>query len=278
MVTTQSLTHAPTTRLLLFTITSTSILTSLLDLKHYLPVSPTPHLWPYLQFSRLLTYQLASTSSTEVLLSAVLLYQFRVLERLWGTRKYTSFLIVTWACLTLLTPLLVLTLKIGTLGWYNYLPAGMTGLVFASLAAYSESVPLLYRYKILTTTNEDVQDPGAKGVLFSDKSTTYFLAAQLALSQFPYGLVPALAGWVVGSAWMGELLPGGMGRYRVPRWLLGESGAKGVGRGQQFEGLRRRLEEEGSRDGMRAVTSAGGMQQEEQRGMLGRFAGYFTGS
>lgn len=275
MVTTQSLTHTPTTRLLLFSSISFSLLTSILDLKHYAPIKPSPHLWPYLQLSRLLTYQLASTSSTEVLLAAVLLYQFRVLERLWGTRKYTSFLLVCWTCLTVLTPLLVLLLKLGTLGWYNYLPSGLTGLVFATMAAWSEEVPLLYRYKILTGVEEDVRDARAKGVVFSDKSATYFLAAQLALSQFPYGIVPALAGWVVGSAWQGELLPGGMGRYRVPRWVLGESDGKRRG---QFEGLRRRLEEEGSRDGMRAVASAGGVQQEEQRGMLGRFAGYFTGS
>ncbi|KPI40737.1 DSC E3 ubiquitin ligase complex subunit 2 [Cyphellophora attinorum] len=259
MVATPSLTHTPITTLLLLTLVSASTLFSILDLKHYLPISPTPHF------------------STETLLSAVLLYQFRVLERLWGTRKYASFIIVSWACLTLLTPTLLVVLKVLTLGWYNYLPPGATGLIFASLAAYTEAVPTLYRYKILTTTQEDVQSEGAKGVLFSDKSTTYFLAGQLALTQFPYGLLPALCGWVVGSAWMGEMLPGGMGRWRVPRWVLGESKQKSAGK--QFEGLRRRLEEEGSRDGMRAVTSAGGVQPgEEQRGMLGRFAGYFTSS
>lgn len=274
MVTTSSLTHTPTTRLLLlFTLTS-SILTSVLDLKHYAPIKPIPHLWPYLQFSRLLTFQFPYLSASEALVSACLIYQFRVLERLWGSRKYASFVAVSWGCLTVLTPTLVVVLKLGTLGWYNYLPAGMTGVVFALLAGWTETVPLMYRYKILATGDGDVRDQGAKGVVFSDKSTTYLLAAQLALSQFPYGLVPALAGWVVGSAWLGDMLPGGLGRYRVPRWMVGESGGKGRG---QFEGLRRRLEEEGSRDGMRTVTSAGGM-REEQRGMLSRLGGYFTGS
>lgn len=276
MVTTPSLTHAPTTRFLIFASIGSSILTSLLDLKPYAAIRPTPHLWPYLQFSRLLTFQLAYTSATEVLFSAALLYQFRALERIWGSRKYASFILVCWTSLTALVPLCGLTLKIGTLGVYNYIPAGLVGIVFAAMAAWQEEVPRLYRYKILTgaSSESSPENVDAKGVVFSDKSTTYLLALQLALSQFPYNLLPAALGWVVGSAWMGELLPAGMGRYRVPPWVVGESRVKERG---QFEGLRRRLEEEGSRDGMRTVTSSGAaMQQQEERGVFSRFTGYFT--
>ena len=275
MVTTSSLTHAPTTRFLVFFSISTSILSSILDLKHYLPLKPTPHLWPYLQFSRLLTYQLASTSATEVIVAAALLYQFRVLERIWGSRKYASFILVCWTCLTVLTPLLALVLKALTLGAYNYVPAGPVGIVFAALSAWTDEIPRLYRYKILTRAGDIPADADAKGVVFSDKSTAYLLAAQLAFSQFPYQLLPAGLGWVVGTAWMGELLPAGMGRYRVPGWIVGESRGKETA---QFEGLRRRLEEEGSRDGMRTVTSSGARVPEEQRTGLSRLASYFTGS
>ncbi|ETN37782.1 uncharacterized protein HMPREF1541_07405 [Cyphellophora europaea CBS 101466] len=275
MVTTPSLTHAPATRFLLFASISSSILTSVLDLKHYASIKPTPHLWPYLQFSRLLTFQLAYTSATEVLVSAALLYQFRVLERIWGSRKYASFVLVTWTCLTVLIPLMTLVLKLGTFGAYNFMPAGLVGIVFASMAAWTEVVPRLYRYKILTTTAESPDNADAKGVVFSDKSMTYLLAAQLALSQFPYQILPAALGWIVGSAWMGEMLPAGMGRYRVPGWVVGESRGKQAG---QFEGLRRRLEEEGSRDGMRNVTSSGMAMPEEERSAFSRFRGYFTGS
>lgn len=273
MVTTPSLTHAPTTRFLLFASIGSSILTSLLDLKHYASIKPTPHLWPYLQFSRLLTFQFAYTSATEVLVSAALLYQFRVLERMWGSRKYASFIFITWISLTVLTPLLALMLKLGSLGVYNYIPAGLVGLVFAALAAWTETVPRLYRYKILASASESPENADAKGIIFSDKSTTYLLAGQLALSQFPYQLLPAAIGWIVGSAWMGEMLPAGMGRYRVPGWVVGQSRVKERG---QFEGLRRRLEEEGSRDGMRNVTSSGAAMQQEERGVFSRFTGYFT--
>lgn len=278
MVTTSGLTHTPVTRAALLASIFLSILTSALDIKYLLPIKPTPHLWPYLQFSRLLTYQTAYTSSTELLFSTALLYQFRVLERLWGSRKYASFLVVVWWVDVLLVPVLCVFLKAVTLGWYDYVPSGLTGLVFACLSAWGDEVPRLYRYKIVTGGGEE--SPGLpKGVVLSDKSTTYLLAAQLALSQFPYNLLPAAVGWTVGSAWTGELLPSGLGRWRVPAWIVGES-AKRKERGQ-FEGLRRRLEEEGSSaDGMRNVSDNMGSRGQEsaRRGFGRQILGYFTGS
>ncbi len=277
MVTTSGLSHTPVTRVALLVSIALSILAAVLDVQYLVPLKPTPHLWPYLQFSRLLTYQTAATSSTELLFATVLLYQFRVLERLWGSRKYASFLVVVWWLDVLLVPALCLLLKLATWGWYNYVPGGLTGLVFAGLSVWGDEVPRLARYKILV----DGHTKG--GVLLSDKSSTYLLAAQLALSQFPYNLLPAAVGWAVGTAWTGELLPAGLARWRVPAWLVGES-ARRKERGQ-FEGLRRRLEEEGSSaDGMRNVSDnvggggGGGGQESARRGFGRQILGYFTGN
>ncbi|KAK7885079.1 hypothetical protein LTR67_010782 [Exophiala xenobiotica] len=258
MVTTSGFTHAPVSRFLILGSIATSVLTSILDIKHLLPIKLTPHLWPYLQFSRLLTFQLSYTSSTELLFSTALFYHFRVLERLWGSRKYASFVAVVFLLNILLLPTITLVLKAASLGVYNYIPAGLATVAFAALSAWSDEIPRLYRYKIVTSTSTSTDtSTGADGqqqvpgVVFSDKSTTYLLAAQLALSQFPYQLIPAAVGWTIGSAWMGELLPGGLGRWRTPSWIVGET-SKRKERGQ-YEGLRRRLEEEGSSaDGRRS--------------------------
>jgi hypothetical protein len=301
MVTTSGFSHAPVTRFVILLSISTSILSSILDLKHYLPIRPTPHLWPYVQFSRILTFQTAYTSSTELLFSTALLYQFRVLERLWGSRKYASFLFVCFWLNVLLLPALVVTTKVWTLGVYNYLPSGLTAVAYACLSAWADEIPQLYRYKIITASasprvgarDGDADGSGsqgsaagraqAAGIVLSDKSTTYLLAAQLALSQFPYQLLPAAVGWTIGTAWMGELLPGGLGRWRVPSWVVGET-SQSKERGQ-FEGLRRRLEEEGSSaDGMRNVSdsvgaaTAASSQGNARRGFGRQILGYFTGS
>ncbi|KIW77124.1 hypothetical protein Z517_09570 [Fonsecaea pedrosoi CBS 271.37] len=285
MVTTSGFSHTPVTRLLILSSVGLSILVSTLSIQYLLPVRPHPHLWPYLQFSRLLTYQVAHTSSTELLVSAVLLYQFRVLERIWGSRKFASFIALVFWCNVVVVPALVVLLKLVTLGWYNYLPSGSAGLVFALLSAWAEEVPRIYRYKIATGSPAATAGGGPQqvpGVILSDKSTTYLLAAQLALSQFPYSILPAAVGWTVGTAWMGELLPGGLARWRIPAWMVGESSKRKER--DRYEGLRRRLEEEGSSaDGMRTVSDrvgAGGAEQESQRrGGFGRqILGYFTGS
>lgn len=88
--------------------------------------------------------------------------------------------------------------------------------------------------------------------MLSDKSLNYLVAGQLALSSLPGSLIAAAVGWGVGVAWRGELGPAGWAGWRVPGWLSGDES----GRGEGFEGLRRRLEGEGRGAG-NAVDGAG---------------------
>merc|ERR1711939_971140 len=179
-------------------------------------------------------------------------------------------------------PTITLVLKAASLGVYNYIPAGLATVAFAALSAWRDEIPRLYRYKIVTSTGTGTgtvpDGQQVPGIVFSDKSTTYLLAAQLALSQFPYQLLPAAVGWTIGSAWMGELLPGGLGRWRIPSWIVGET-SKRKERGR-YEGLRRRLEEEGSSaDGMRNVSdNVDRVEGSGRRGFGRQILGYFTGS
>ena len=169
-----------------------------------------------------------------------------------------------------------LVLKISTLGWWGYIPAGPSALTIAIVAVWRREIPRLGGFKILLDEDEGrIRSGTASGIELSDKWTVYMLAAQLALSQFPFGLVPALVGWVVGNAWVEELVPGGLVRWRVPAWVVGEDGSGKSGRGR-YEGLRRRLQEEEDRDGMREVTNAAGTGQDERRGFLGGVGRYFT--
>jgi membrane associated rhomboid family serine protease len=277
--------NTPITKSLILSLISTSLVASIADLKHLLPIRPTPHLYPYLQFWRLCTWQIAYTSSTDLLFATLLLYQFRVLERLWGSRKFISFLCVSAIWTGLLAPALLSTVvRLVSWGRWNYLPGGMTGLVFAALAAWGEEVPRLYRYKIVTGSPDPRSGSNdTPGVILSDKTTTYVMAAQLALSQFPYSLLAASVGWIVGLAWDGDLLPGRMNAWRIPRWLLGDFGVKSAAERECYEGLRRRLEEEGGRsDGMRASGVDGIIDavdgEARRRPMMRQVADYFRGA
>jgi membrane associated rhomboid family serine protease len=83
-----SLSGAPVTKLLLAGIVTTSIAASLLDAKHYTFILIDTHLWRHHQLWRLLTYQLSYTNSTEVLFAAISLHSLKMVERMWGSRKY----------------------------------------------------------------------------------------------------------------------------------------------------------------------------------------------
>lgn len=184
-------------------------------------------------------------------------------------------------------PLVLSTVvRVLSLGRWNYLPCGLTGVVLAAIACWREEVPRLYRYKVVTG-RDITSGEQPSGLTLSDKATTYVLAAQLALSQFPYSLLPAAVGWMVGLAWRGDLLPGGTARMRIPGWIVGEAGLGKEGRRsreerERYEGLRRRLEEEGSTgDGMRASGSGAGFTQSSgesrRRGVTGQVREYFRG-
>jgi hypothetical protein len=79
---------APVSRSLAYGIVAASILASVTDVKHYFYIQVDPHLWRYHQLWRIFTYQLCYTNSTEVLFAAMTIYNMRVIERLWGSRKY----------------------------------------------------------------------------------------------------------------------------------------------------------------------------------------------
>ncbi|KAJ5544846.1 hypothetical protein N7461_007150 [Penicillium sp. DV-2018c] len=302
---TSGLTNAPITKTLIIYAIASSVALSLFDIKHLAVISISPHFWPYAQFWRALVWQIAGfTNSTEALFAAMLIYHLRVIERAWGKRKMATFLITTLPYTTLLPPILLTILRPLTFNNINYLPSGLTPTIFALLAQYYITIPHIYRYRLGTTstptgsststststtpanntntnTNADSDttinpkpEPPSLSLLLSDKSTTYLVAAQLALSQFPGMLLPSAVGWIVGVAWRAEILPGlspsELG-FRVPAWVVGEKERRGSGNGNEgrggYEELRRRLEGEvaaeasgleGQQDGVQRRGGEGG--------------------
>lgn len=170
-----------------------------------------------------------------------------------------------------------------SLNTLNYLPSGPTATIFALLAQYHATIPHTLRYRIGTSVSSPAQaenegstspttpkpTPPSLTLLLSDKSTTYIVAAQLALSQFPTMLLPAAVGWIVGVAWRAEMLPGlspSATGFRVPAWMVGErerrggnGGAGSAAERERYEDLRRRLEGEvaASTSGLEGASGAG---------------------
>lgn len=83
-----SLKQLPVTKFLVLGLVAASILASVLDVKHYFYILADVHIWRYRQLWRLFAYQLCYTNSAEALFGAMTLYNVRVVERMWGSRKF----------------------------------------------------------------------------------------------------------------------------------------------------------------------------------------------
>ncbi|PQE17022.1 UBA domain-containing Ucp14 protein [Rutstroemia sp. NJR-2017a BBW] len=166
----------PVTRSLVYAIILTSILVSVTDSKHLFYIQLDPHLLRYHQLWRMCVYQLCYTNSTEVFFGAMTWYNMRVVERLWGSRRFASFLLLCFAFTSLAAPILLLILRPLSLYTINYLPAGPTSLIFAVLAQYHAIIPHQYKYKVAATANPSMTEENFVGITFSDKSAVMSLA------------------------------------------------------------------------------------------------------
>ncbi|KAL8698681.1 MAG: hypothetical protein Q9224_001741 [Gallowayella concinna] len=228
-------TAATVSRSLFFGTIVSSILVSLTDTKYLFHIQLVPHLWRYNQYWRLLIWQSCYNNSSELLFGLMTLYHMRILERLWGSHKFASFLITTLPPTLLIPPVVLALLRLITYSTLNVLPSGPTPLIFALLAQYHAVIPTVYKYRLLISSSS------TDAITCSDKSLVYLLAIQLALSSLPGSIIGAAAGWLVGVAWRRDLGPGIWTTWRIPAWVTGGK----QGRGEDFDNLRRRLQGEG---------------------------------
>lgn len=85
---TSGFSNAPISRLLVLATVVSSIFTTLSDSKVFFYINIEPHFWTYHQFWRVFVWQLAYANSTEVLFAAMAFYNLRIIERMWGTKKF----------------------------------------------------------------------------------------------------------------------------------------------------------------------------------------------
>jgi hypothetical protein len=146
-------------------------------------------IWKYSQYHRILLNELAFTSSTELLFGCMMLYQFRMFERLFGTRKYAAFIVSTFALTSALKLLTGLPVS-----------QGPYTLIFAQLALYYAKIPQSYSIKVLL-------------LQISDKGFMYLLGLQLLTSSYPSSFYSGLFGLLSGFVYSAVPL---LSKWRFP--------------------------------------------------------------
>ncbi|KAK9233933.1 hypothetical protein V1525DRAFT_367739 [Lipomyces kononenkoae] len=226
--------NAPISKLFITITVSASIISSIAGIKHYFFLQLVPHIWGWGQWWRLIVWEFVYLNESEVLFASLLMYNLRVIERMLGSRKYASMLILSYAFTFLLAPGILILLKIVPSYPANYLPPGPTPIVFAALALYHDMIPSVYKFRISSappSADESTDSSSSSAttphtITLSDKIFVYILSVQVAIAQMPGSLICAFTGWFVGVLWTREVLPGR--NWRIPEWWWERTRERGM--------------------------------------------------
>uniref|UniRef100_A0A8D0GPE8 Ubiquitin-associated domain-containing protein 2 n=1 Tax=Sphenodon punctatus TaxID=8508 RepID=A0A8D0GPE8_SPHPU len=125
--------------------------------------------------------------------SSLLIYNFRIFERRYGSRKFSSFLLGSWMLSSLFDLLLVEAVQYSFGITINSLPSGFLGPVFALFIPFYCSVPRVQVTQILGH------------VSITNKTLVYILGLQL-LTSGSYIWIVALSGLISGMCYNSSVL------------------------------------------------------------------------
>ncbi|BGP18988.1 hypothetical protein JCM10213_002592 [Rhodosporidiobolus nylandii] len=195
---------APVSRALITTLAVASTLAAVTSTQPYFNLPLVPHLSRDHQFWRFLVAPFVFSNSSELFLAVLVLwYASPGVERMFGTRKFASFLVVITAATTVLTALLLSLGWQATRGRFNSLPSGPFAVTFAIVYQSHRLVPTLYHFRlfhpILSLTN---------------RFPLYVLSLLLFTAQPPSSMLLSTLGLLASPAWSANFLS--LRSFRLP--------------------------------------------------------------
>ncbi|XP_017283666.1 ubiquitin-associated domain-containing protein 2 [Kryptolebias marmoratus] len=145
------------------------------------------------QVWRLLCGRLICLDVKDSFCSSLLIYNFRIFERRFGTRKFASFLLGTWCLSALVDFVLAQTFQYVFEYEVKELPAGLLAPVFALFVPFYLSIPRMPVTQILGH------------IQITNKSLVYIVGLQL-LTSSPFMWLLALSGLVSGGLYYSNVL------------------------------------------------------------------------
>ncbi|KAJ1781638.1 hypothetical protein LPJ59_007003 [Coemansia sp. RSA 2399] len=181
--------------------------------RHHVRLRIVPYVVRDWQFWRGATSLISFSTYTELLVGMLVIYQLRTVERLFGTRKYASFLftaglVAQALCIFSVWGLLQTRRTLAAAIIANLSVAAATGphaLIFAALYQFHVHVPALRR-----------SAAGFMGVSVSDKWTIYVMAMGLWPSSRLGAIVPSAAGVAAACVYNANIA--GLMDWRFPQW------------------------------------------------------------
>lgn len=163
-------TNTPVTRSICILSIVVTLAVLILEIKPYFQLSIDPFVVQYSQYWRVVTFQLSVVNESDFLLSTILWFHFKTLERFLGPKKYLS-LIALFALYNAVVTLMVLSLGqlFIVLSWgglryiitgtstekhyfqtvFNAATPGPLGIVSLLYVCYAKYIPVTYKFKLL---------------------------------------------------------------------------------------------------------------------------------
>ncbi|OBA23865.1 hypothetical protein METBIDRAFT_114466 [Metschnikowia bicuspidata var. bicuspidata NRRL YB-4993] len=211
-----------------------------LVLKQYVNLTIDPFIVTYSQYWRVATFQFSVVNESDLILTIVLWFHFKTLERLFGPRKYFSLVTLLALYNAVGT---FLTLCIGQLATvyfaavarrfvsgqpmqlvyydtiFNSVVPGPLGILALLYICHGTYIPVLYRFKILLKRPVNTPGPslgadngllenGGKAITLTNHFQVHFVFTLLMLNHGFKSLLPVLVGVVIGLLYTKDLLLG----------------------------------------------------------------------
>ncbi|KAL7667013.1 Derlin [[Candida] zeylanoides] len=210
---------------------------SLLSVKHYFNLQIDPFILEYGQYWRVALFQLAVVNESDFLLTVLLWFSYKNLERFYGSRRYLS-LVAVFAlynalccfiamCLGSVATRLVAYVVYAKLGLtppefdvWNRVAAGPLGLLSSLYVCYGRIIPVSYRFRVLLSPEDAGGESAAAataataGLNLTNHFQIHLLYTLLFLNHGFSSVLPCLVGLFLGFLHVNELLPGA--KWMIP--------------------------------------------------------------
>ena len=230
--------HSPVTKVICIVSTVLAICFSVFQVKYLLRLIIDPYIITYSQYWRVLAYQLCVVNESDYLLTTMLWFHFKVLERFFGSRKYLS-LLAMFAMLNALVCLTVLCFGQLTVNliekllepssWeyhttlFNKVSSGPVGILSSFYILFRHYIPSSYRFKLLISKpssegeeqTENVNE-GSKELVLDDHLHVHIVFILIFLNNGFESVIPGVVGLLIGKLYYKNVIPGSL-------WVLPSS-------------------------------------------------------
>lgn len=229
-------TNTPVTKTICILATVGALAVLIFSLKPYVKLAIDPFIVQFNQYWRVATFQMSVVNESDYMLTTILWFHFKTLERFFGSRKYLS-LIALFAMYNAVVTFLVLCLgQLFLIGFsaifrlivlrqpfavtytdtiFNSVASGPFGLISLLYICYGTYIPVSYHFKVLfknpknsdTPVDGEPENTGST-FTFTNQFQVHVLYTILMLNHGFSTILPCLVGLLIGRLYTQDLLAG----------------------------------------------------------------------